>query len=346
MKKIFNLLLFIALSICIAFSLDSASPKKGEGIHTFLKRNNRTGSEYYQKFIDLNKNKLGKNKSLKLGVVYLLPPLKEADSVQATQQTQQVQQTTLRTGIEPLFGENLAKYEVESDRLKGACFFLVSGHGGTDPGAVTKIGNVELHEDEYAYDIMLRLALNLLKEGATVHIIIQDAKDGIRDGEYLSNSDRETYMGEAIHQGYTKNDQALRLKQQCNKINNLSQNSNAKYQRAIFIHLDSRPKKQSVDIFFYHKENSYKGKQLATTLRETIRERYKAVRPDRKEYKGTVTYRNLYVLRNTTPVSVYVELGNLQHEGQDRKRFLDSVNRQAIANWLCKGLIKDYNNNR
>jgi hexosaminidase len=44
----------------------------------------------------------------------------------------------------------------------------------------------------------LRLARNLMQEGAEVHIIIQDAKDGIRDSRYLSNSKRETCMGDAI----------------------------------------------------------------------------------------------------------------------------------------------------
>ena len=36
-----------------------------------------------------------------------------------------------------------------------------------------------------------------MQEGAEVHIIIQDAKDGIRDDSYLSNSKRETCMGDA-----------------------------------------------------------------------------------------------------------------------------------------------------
>lgn len=33
-----------------------------------------------------------------------------------------------------------------------------------------------------------------MQEGAEVRIIIQDAKDGIRDEAYLSNSKRETCM--------------------------------------------------------------------------------------------------------------------------------------------------------
>ena len=55
-----------------------------------------------------------------------------------------------------------------------------------------------MHEDEYAYDIILRLGRALMEKGAKVHIIIQDEKDGIRDDRYLSNSDRETCLGQTI----------------------------------------------------------------------------------------------------------------------------------------------------
>jgi len=87
MKKIVTLLLFIVLSMLFAFGQDTAKPVQGEGIYSFLKRNNRPGKEYEQKFIELNKDKLGKNQSLKLGVSYKLPPLAKpgADSEDITQ---------------------------------------------------------------------------------------------------------------------------------------------------------------------------------------------------------------------------------------------------------------------
>ena len=355
MKKIVVLLLLITSSIFLTFGQDYARPVRGEGIHAFLKRHNRSESEYYQKFVELNQSKLGKGRSLKQGVSYRLPPLVKtnpAKQIASVKQTNPVKQTTLKTGLEPLFGEKFAQYEIVSDRLKGACFFLVSGHGGPDPGAVAKVGNIELHEDEYAYDIMLRLALNLLKEGATVHIITQDAKDGIRDDKYLSNTnDRETYMGEKIHQGYKEKDALLRLKQQSDKVNSLSKKSRAKYQRAVFIHLDSRSSndplhRKSIDMYFYYWTGSVKGKQLANTLKETISASYKKVQPEREDYKGPTKERDLYVLRNIKPVAVFAELGNIQNEGRDRQRILDSNNRQAIANWLRDGLIKDYNDNK
>lgn len=89
------------------------------------------------------------------------------------------------TRREPLFGKANATYQVTSNSLKGATFYLVSGHGGPDPGCIGKYQGKELHEDEYAYDIILRLGRELLKRGAKVHFIIQDAKDGIRNTTIL-----------------------------------------------------------------------------------------------------------------------------------------------------------------
>lgn len=77
---------------------------------------------------------------------------------------------------EPLFGKKYASYAVTSSSLKGATFYLVSGHGGPDPGCIGKYRGKELHEDEYAYDIILRLGRELMKRGAKVHFIIQDAR--------------------------------------------------------------------------------------------------------------------------------------------------------------------------
>jgi len=70
-----------------------------------------------------------------------------------------------RTGKESLFGKKLATYQITSNELSGACFYLVSGHGGPDPGAIGIYQGRQLHEDEYAYDIILRLARELLTRG-------------------------------------------------------------------------------------------------------------------------------------------------------------------------------------
>ena len=119
-----------------------------------------------------------------------------------------------KSNYEPLFGKRYAAYGKTSNSLKGAVFYLVSGHGGPDPGCIGKYRGKELHEDEYAYDIILRLGRELLRRGAKVHFIIQDAKDGIRNQAILNNSKRETCMGKAIPLN-----QVARLQQRCDAIN-------------------------------------------------------------------------------------------------------------------------------
>lgn len=331
---LFSLLL---LTGTVLFAQDKDKPRNGEGIHTFLKRNNRTGTEYYNQFLELNKGKFGKNNTLKKGVIYTLPSLSDKKQSKTSTTENTVNGTTRRN---KLFGAKYENYTINSDKLKGACFYLSSGHGGPDPGAIGNANGRIVHEDEYAYDIILRLARNLLEEGATVHIIIQDAKDGIRDDKYLANSNRETCMGDPI-----PINQLARLKQRSDKINSLSKKDKSKYKRAVFLHLDSRDNKQKqIDVYFYHADKSPDGKKLANTMRETFDSHYNTYQPNRG-YSGTVSARDLYVLNNTSPIGIYAELGNIQN-AFDQRRFLEPDNRQALANWMCRGFIKDYENSK
>ena len=342
MKKRFYILLLISflLSLAGVQAQQKATPKAGEGISTFLLRHNRAPKKYYDDFVELNKAKLGKGNVLKLGVTYTIPPVKR--SAAADKETPARKQSSKASIIgttlhEPLFGKQLANVKVTSNQLAGACFYVVSGHGGPDPGAIGKIGKVELHEDEYAYDVALRLARNLMQEGAEVRIIIQDAKDGIRDDRYLSNSKRETCMGEAIPLN-----QVARLQQRCAKINELYRKDRQKYKycRAIFLHVDSRSKSAQTDVFFYHAPKSVLGKKLAVTMKETFESKYDKHQPNRG-FEGTVSSRNLYVLLKAAPTSVFVELGNIQNTF-DQRRFVISSNRQALAKWMMEGFIADY----
>ena len=360
MKNKLYILLFLAFlfSGTALWAQQKATPKAGEGISSFLLRHNRSPKKYYDDFIELNKQKLGKNNVLKVGMTYVIPPVKKSTTASAkttsakntgarntaseSAGTKQPSSTAISTKIgttinEPLFGKQLANVKVTSNRLAGACFYVVSGHGGPDPGAIGKVGRYELHEDEYAYDIALRLARNLMQEGAEVHIIIQDAKDGIRDDSYLSNSKRETCMGDAIPLN-----QVQRLQQRCDKINALyrKDRKNHSYCRAIFIHVDSRSKGKQTDVFFYYSNKKGDSKRLANNMKDTFESKYGKHQPNRG-FSGTVSGRNLYVLSHTTPASVFVELGNIQNTF-DQRRLVINSNRQALAKWLMEGFLKDY----
>ncbi len=335
MKRICTLLLFTIFCVCIFSQNNKATPRNGEGMQAFLIRNKIVGDESYNKFLELNKGKFGKNNSLLKGVIYILPSAQPAKTHSIDKSSENSQKGEQKTN--KLFGAKYENYDIKSNKLKGTCFFLSSGHGGPDPGAIGKADGKELHEDEYAYDITLRLARNLMEEGATVYMIIQDTQDGVRDDRYLANSKRETCMGEAIPLNQVK-----RLKQRTDKINSLARKSKAKYKRAAFIHLDSRSKRQQLDVFFYHAEKSRGGKKLTNTMRDTFAEHYDKHQPDRG-FSGTVGARSLYVLDKTTPVGIFAELGNIQNSF-DQRRFLDPNNRQALANWMCRGFITDYEN--
>ena len=84
-----------------------------------------------------------------------------------------------------IYGSKYSSFETINNSLSGQVFYIVSGHGGPDPGAVCKACPSKLCEDEYAYDVSLRLARNLMQHGAVVEIVIQDPNDGIRDSRLL-----------------------------------------------------------------------------------------------------------------------------------------------------------------
>ena len=334
MIRLLFILFLLAMPAFLSAQQSTATPRRGEGISAFLERNGRPGRAYYNEFLELNKKRLKGKKELMYGVKYVLPPRRDKGEGSAKER-----QGKGRTLHEPLFGRKLDDVQVTGNRLKGACFYVVSGHGGPDPGAIGRVGRHELHEDEYAYDVALRLARNLMQEGAEVRIIIQDKKDGIRNDRYLNNSKRETCMGDPIPLG-----QVARLQQRCDKINALYAKDRKKYKycRSIFLHVDSRGKRAQVDVFFYHADGSKYGRRLAKNARDVFEQKYHQHQPGRG-FEGSVSARNLYVLNKSTPVALFVELGNLQNTF-DQRRFVIADNRQALANWLMEGLVKDYRN--
>jgi len=237
---------------------------------------------------------------------------------------------------EKLFGKKHGKFIKEDNSLKNQVFYVVSGHGGPDPGARCIECVSTMCEDEYAYDVSLRLVRNLMQHGAIVHMIIQDENDGIRDEEYLDCDKDETCMGKKIPLNQVK-----RLKQRTNSINKLHakyKKQGVKSQKAIMIHVDSNSKNKKQDTYFYYYKQSKAGKLLAESIRNTFKKKYNKYQKGRG-YKGSVKERGLYMLRNTHPTAVYVELANIRNKN-DQKRLLLETNRQALANWLFEGFIK------
>ena len=242
---------------------------------------------------------------------------------------------SLATKIVKLFGNENQTVEIEDNLLKNRVFYVVSGHGGPDPGARYVGKNHTLCEDEYAYDVALRLARNLIQHNATVYILIRDPNDGIREEHYLNcDKDEKSIKGEILPKNQLK-----RLKQRCDDINQYYRKHKklgVKSQTTIVIHVDSRSYQKRQDVFFYHYFNSKSGKKTALAINKKFDEKYRKVQKGRG-YHGTVSTRDLYILKHTLPTAVFMELGNIRNT-YDQRRLILPDNRQALANWIYLGL--------
>ena len=238
-----------------------------------------------------------------------------------------------------LFGSRYSHIQVQDRQLSGAIFYLASGHGGPDPGAIGRYGNRLLPEDEYAYDVTIRLARLLLQHGAAVYMIVQDRNDGIRDAAVLPiDYDEVAYPNQTIPRNQT-----ARLRQTTTAVNQQYARNRSSFQRFITIHVDSRSKGETTDVFFYHHPQSKAGQKLARHIHKGFLGNYRRHRPDRP-YLGRVTSRgSLYVIKNSHPPTVFIELGNIQNK-LDQRRFVLYQNRQVLASWLCQGILVDYKN--
>lgn len=309
--------------------------KNGDGIYSIL-REHGISYQYLDEFIQLNKSKLGRNNELLIGVTYRLPLPDDSN----TSSSNQAHLPSSHSVKHEIFGADYAEVEIISNELRNAVYYLVSGHGGPDPGAVAKYNGKTLCEDEYAYDITLRLARFLIARGATVYMITRDKNDGIRDGWYLApDKDEKCYPNLTI-----PINQNARLKQRKDAVNQLYLQNRGKYQRLVVIHVDSRSRGETIDVFFYYDQRSEAGKKLARNLRDTFDTKYNTHQPGRG-YHGTISDRNLFMLKYSYPVATFIELGNINHQ-RDLKRFIIDDNRQALAKWLSEGLLLDYQNNR
>ena len=211
----------------------------------------------------------------------------------------------------------------------------MAGHGGPDPGAMSKHSGRSLCEDEYAYDVALRLYKLLLEHGAKAYMIIEDHNDGIRDDAILPCDKDETCAGASLPLN-----QLRRLNQRVIQVNQLYQKhkkQGVKEQICLSIHVDSRNVHKKQDVFFCHYKESESSKALAKKLQSTFRNKYKKYRAN-GAYQGNIEARNLYVLKNTLPKAVLIELANIQNS-YNHKRILSATNRQALAKWLLEGLM-------
>lgn len=237
--------------------------------------------------------------------------------------------------IFPIFGKKYEKVALKSNKLKGKVYYIVSGHGGPDPGALNRTGGRKICEDEYSYDVALRLARNLLEHGAIAYMIIRDENDGIRSGAILkADKDEVCWKNRAIP--VRQKSRLFQRSTVVNKLYDYHKQKGYKEQYLLMLHIDSRGNNKRIDVFFYNHPTSKAGRKLGLHLQKVIKGKY-AKYQKKRGYKGKVTSRDLHMLRETKPTSVFIEMGNIKSEA-DLQRFLKESNRQALANWLFEGL--------
>ncbi|MGB5554172.1 MAG: N-acetylmuramoyl-L-alanine amidase [Flavobacteriaceae bacterium] len=319
-------------------SLLTVTAEKGDGILSLLRKHGINPYEGYNDFIAMNMDNLRDSVHLYEGRTYKIPAATEdtmlvVDAIK--NKAAEVARGSSKSYV--IFGKGKEEVSIKSEALKGAVYYLISGHGGPDPGAMGTYAGKKIAEDEYAYDITLRLAKELLSHSATVYIIIRDENDGIRDEAILEiDHDEVAYPNETIPLN-----QVERLKQRVNIVNDLYKKHRGQYQRLIVTHVDSRSKGQNIDVFFYHHEKSKNGKKLAESIHETFQKNYKKYQPNRS-YSGTFLDRtSLFLVKNTYPAMTFIEIGNIRN-AKDQRRIVDPDNRQALAKWISEGVILDF----
>lgn len=238
--------------------------------------------------------------------------------------------------IYPIFGRKYEKTPLIDRRLKGKVFYLISGHGGPDVGAQGKRAGNTLCEDEYAYDVTLRLMRLLLSHGATAYMVVRDPNDGIRDEAYLKCDKDEEVWGD-LEIPYPQRERLLQRTDLINALTEKHLRAGVTDQTVVEIHVDSRSVDTKTDLFFYYRPDSEPSKALATKLHQTFLQKYLRLRGSRG-YTGSVSSRNLLTLKETTTrKAVYIEMANIQNDW-DQQRLVINNNRQAVANWIYQGL--------
>lgn len=249
---------------------------------------------------------------------------------------------TLEVGTAPIggyaiFGSKYSRVDRTSNELAGQVIYIISGHGGPDPGAIGKRGGNTLCEDEYAYDVCLRLSRQLIQRGALVYMIVRDENDGIRDDAYLKCDNDEVVLDNQV----IPLNQKERLYQRTATVNKLFEKhkkQGVRKQTTVEIHVDSNNRGLRRDVFFYHLKGSKGGQAIAEELHRTFKDKY-GIHQSSRNYHGTVTSRDLYTLRETSPQAVYIELANIRNP-EDQRRLVITDNREALAKWLSEGLSK------
>jgi N-acetylmuramoyl-L-alanine amidase len=229
--------------------------------------------------------------------------------------------------------------------LRGWRVVLDPGHGGVDPGAIVSNRDgdnksIYVVEDEYVYDIALRIYERLHRLGADVELTVISPNHAIRDNLMgnitFVHESNEVYNDERWNR---KNEASVRPRGQNldTRVNIANRFFRGAGRKTLFvsIHADNSPERPKGPLAIYHSrkgKTDRKSRRFAKVMQKAL---------DQPNLTAQIMGRNLAVLRdNKASAEILVEIRNVSDKGE-AWAIRYHKNRQKDAERIVKGIV-DY----
>lgn len=227
-------------------------------------------------------------------------------------------------------------------QLYGQAIVCDPGHGGTDPGASRMFGGSRVAENEYVYDVCLRVE-RLVRQKSGLAFLTLKRDEGIRSGSprdilFDNRTERFAYDNSVARAGST----GLRTRQ---AYGNLIARRYPRHQLTwISVHFDVVGKRSDVDgVRIIYAKKSPGSLALARELEDSFDDAGRMREHGPIAESGDLRYglRNLYILNGNNRASsrVLIELGNFNNN-VDLWRIRDPKVREAYAKAIVEALVK------